>query len=85
MFAFLRNKSKHFFRKINLILLKKTSIKVIYDEDLIGVLETLGLVDEKSFCVFCRGQVTEKNLFAFKKTPSGVELICSSADCSNNL
>ena len=64
--------------------IKKEELEFVHDNDLLPVLEKLGLKDDflsgKIRCAFCGEIITDENLHSFFED-NGVKVSCSKEDC----
>lgn len=65
--------------------MKKTTIPAIYEDDIQGVFEKLGLWDKlnngKIKCAVCGDIITFDNFSAMKKIDGVIKLICDKGTC----
>lgn len=81
-------KIKHFFA-IFPNRLRKTSVKAVYDSDLVSLVESMGIknaIENGSYsCKFCNTPITFENLQAIQKDGGKLKIICSSIECLNKI
>ena len=68
---------------------KKQELDFVYDEDLLPVLEKIGIKNDflagKIKCHFCNAVVTEENLYSFFLEEGSVKMVCDKPDCIEKL
>ncbi len=81
-------KIKNFFSKLP-DRFKKTSIKAVYDSDLMNLVESLGIKDSietgSYLCKFCATPITFENLQAIQKDGGELKFICSRLECFSKI
>lgn len=68
---------------------KKNSLKAVYEDDLIGYLESLGIykdiVEGKHLCGFCGNKITLDSLEAILTKEGKITVVCSNKNCLNQI
>jgi hypothetical protein len=68
---------------------KKTRIKVVQDEKLIGYLKSIGAYEDidkgKTHCAFCGKKITTDNLQALYPDGGNIKIVCSKINCIKKL
>lgn len=81
-------KLKNFFRKFP-HRFGKTSMRAVYDTDLIHLIESLGVkeaIEAGTYtCKFCYTPITFENLQAIQKEEGELKFICSKAECFSKI
>lgn len=68
---------------------KKEELDFVYDEDLMPVLEKLGIkgdfINGKIKCLFCQKVITLDNLYSFFQDADGLKVVCNEEECIKQL
>ena len=68
---------------------QKTSLKAVYEDDLIGYLKSIGVYDAvmngKYLCRFCGNKITIQNLEVIIPSASDIQIVCNNRNCINQL
>ncbi|MHB1651687.1 MAG: hypothetical protein ACYCVD_04310 [Desulfitobacteriaceae bacterium] len=77
------------FRKGSGYVVKHGEIKAVHDSDIVTLLKSLdaydAVVDGKSICRFCGGQITVENIQAVFPADKEVAFCCSDTSCYKQL
>lgn len=69
--------------------LRKTRMRFVHEEDLISLLDSMGITEqiEKGDvrCLYCNQKITFENLWAIKKKNKKICVVCSESECLNSL
>lgn len=68
---------------------KRTQVKAVYDSDLKGLIESLGITNEietgNRSCKFCGTSITFENLQAIQKESGELKFICTKSECFSKI
>ena len=68
---------------------KRTRIKAVHEEDLIPLLNSLGIYmkikEGEAFCVYCSTVITLDNLWGIFREGKSIRFICSNPDCASKI
>ena len=64
---------------------RKSKIKAVYDDDLAGMLESLGVLEKiekgELICIYCNEPVSIDNIGAIFSERGKVKFVCSKSNC----
>lgn len=68
---------------------KRVKIRVVHDEDLIKLLDSIGIteqIDKGEYrCMHCEKTVSLDNLWAIKIKEKKIYIVCSNSECLNKI
>ena len=68
---------------------KKVRIRAVHDEDLITILDSIGITEQfkkgEYKCMFCNKKASIENLWALKIKDKKIYMVCSDTECINKI